>query len=63
MSLARLRQRQGRYAEAVEVLAPVYARFREGFATRDLKAARALLEQLDWEVPLTLRVIGQSTPS
>jgi predicted ATPase len=42
-SLARLRQQQGRAAEARGCLAPVYARFTEGFDTADLQAARALL--------------------
>jgi predicted ATPase len=45
-SLARLRRDQGRYAEARELLAPVYGWFTEGFATPDLKDAKALLDQL-----------------
>jgi predicted ATPase len=45
-SLARLRQRQGRRQEAREILAPVYDWFTEGFDTRDLKDAKALLEEL-----------------
>jgi predicted ATPase len=45
-SLARLRQRQGRTAEAMEVLQPVYARFTEGFRTADLMAASTLLGTL-----------------
>jgi predicted ATPase len=45
-SLARLRQRQGRTAEAVNVLQPVYARFTEGFQTTDLMTARKLLGTL-----------------
>jgi predicted ATPase len=32
--------------EARELLAPVYGWFTEGFETRDLKEARALLEEL-----------------
>jgi predicted ATPase len=43
MSLARLRQQQDRAAEAGGLLAPVYARFTEGFGTADLQAAKALL--------------------
>jgi predicted ATPase/DNA-binding winged helix-turn-helix (wHTH) protein len=43
MSLARLRMRQDRAADGVEVLAPVYDKFTEGFETADLRAARALL--------------------
>ena len=45
-SLARLRQRQRRVAEARELLEPVYSRFTEGFATADLQQAKTLLEQL-----------------
>jgi predicted ATPase len=46
MSLARLWQRQGKRAEAHELLAPVYDWFTEGFDTADLQEARALLEEL-----------------
>ncbi|MBV8088466.1 MAG: winged helix-turn-helix domain-containing protein [Alphaproteobacteria bacterium] len=46
LSLARLRVAQGRHAEAREALAPVYDRFTEGFATTDLRAAKALLDAL-----------------
>jgi hypothetical protein len=35
---------QGRAARARDLLAPIYARFTEGFATADLEAAKALLE-------------------
>ena len=45
-SLARLRQQQGRKDEARELLAPVYDWFTEGFDTRDLKEAKALLDEL-----------------
>jgi len=45
-SLARLWQEQGREQEARELLAPVYDWFTEGFDTRDLKEAKALLEEL-----------------
>jgi predicted ATPase len=45
-SLARLWQRQGKLAEARALLAPVYAWFTEGFDTRDLVEAKALLEEL-----------------
>jgi predicted ATPase len=45
-SLARLWRDQGRRAEAHDLLAPVYGWFTEGFDTRDLKEARALLEEL-----------------
>jgi class 3 adenylate cyclase/tetratricopeptide (TPR) repeat protein len=45
-SLARLLARQGRRAEARSVLDGVYASFTEGFGTADLRAARALLDEL-----------------
>jgi class 3 adenylate cyclase/predicted ATPase len=46
-SLARLWREQGRRAAARDVLAPVYRWFTEGFGTPDLKAAKALLDELD----------------
>ena len=46
-SLARLWQNQGRGPQARDLLAPIYARFTEGFATADLTRARTLLKQLD----------------
>src|SRR5262245_55402453 len=46
MSLSRLWQRQGKRAEAYELLAPVYGWFTEGFDTADLQEAKALLETL-----------------
>jgi predicted ATPase len=46
MSLSRLRMRQGRQAEARSELAEIYGWFTEGFDTRDLQEARALLETL-----------------
>jgi predicted ATPase len=45
-SLARLWRDQGKVSEARELLAPVYGWFTEGFDTRDLKEAKALLEEL-----------------
>ena len=45
-SLARLWGEQSRRAEALELLAPVYGWFTEGFETADLKDAKALLDQL-----------------
>jgi predicted ATPase/DNA-binding winged helix-turn-helix (wHTH) protein len=45
-SLARLWRKLGRVREAHELLAPVHARFSEGFETADLVAAKTLLEQL-----------------
>jgi predicted ATPase len=46
MSLAQLWRDQGKVQQACELLAPVYGWFTEGFDTRDLKEAKALLEQL-----------------
>ena len=46
MSLARLWRDQGKVQQAGELLAPVYGWFTEGFDTRDLKEAKALLDQL-----------------
>ena len=46
MSLARLWRDQGNVQQARELLAPVYGWFTEGFDTRDLKEAKALLEEL-----------------
>ena len=44
--LARLCQKQDKRAEARELLAGVYGWFTEGFDTRDLQDARALLGEL-----------------
>ena len=46
MSMARLWRDQGKPQQARELLAPVYGWFTEGFDTRDLKEAKALLEEL-----------------
>jgi predicted ATPase len=45
-SLARLWRDQGRRTEARDLLAPVCGWFTEGFATSDLKEAKALLDEL-----------------
>ena len=45
-SLARLWSNQALSDEARELLTPVYEGFTEGFATADLKAAKALLDDL-----------------
>jgi class 3 adenylate cyclase/tetratricopeptide (TPR) repeat protein len=45
MSLARLWRDQGKVQQARELLAPVYGWFTEGFDTRDLKEAKALLRE------------------
>ena len=46
MSLSRLWQRQGKCAEARQLLADIYGWFTEGFDTADLQEAKALLEAL-----------------
>jgi predicted ATPase len=46
MGMARLWGVQGKRDEARRVLAPVYARFTEGFDTLDLKDAKASLDEL-----------------
>jgi predicted ATPase len=46
MSLARLLRDQGRSADALAAVQPVYDRFTEGFDTADLKAATTLLGAL-----------------
>jgi predicted ATPase len=45
-SFARLRRKQGRCAEARDILAPIYGWFTEGFNTADLNEAKALLDEL-----------------
>jgi hypothetical protein len=46
MSLSGLWRDQGKIQQARELLAPVYRWFTEGFDTRDLKEAKALLGEL-----------------
>ena len=45
-SLARLWRSQGKCQDAYELLAPVYDWFTEGFGTKDLLDAKALLTEL-----------------
>jgi predicted ATPase len=45
MNLARLWRDQAKVRQACELLAPVYGWFTEGFDTRDLKEAKALLDE------------------
>jgi predicted ATPase len=45
-NLARLLYDQGRSEEARDTLQPVYRRFTEGFATADLRLAKALLDAI-----------------
>jgi predicted ATPase len=44
--LSRLWQQQGKQQEAQTLLAEIYGWFTEGFDTRDLQEAKALLEEL-----------------
>jgi predicted ATPase len=50
MSLARLWQQQGKKEEAQQMLAEIYNWFTEGFDTKDLQEAKALLTELAGEV-------------
>jgi predicted ATPase len=45
-SLARLWQQQGKQKEAHQMLSEIYSWFTEGFDTKDLQEAKALLEEL-----------------
>ena len=47
MSLALLLRDQGRPADALTLLQPIYDQFTEGFDTADLKAAKALVDALE----------------
>ena len=47
MSLSRLWQQQGKRDEARQMLAEIYGWFTEGFDTKDLQEAKALLEELE----------------
>ncbi len=44
--LARLWHSQDKTTEALDLLAPIYGWFTEGFDTADLKEAKALLDEL-----------------
>ena len=44
--MARLWQQQGKQKEAHELLTEIYYWFTEGFDTKDLQEAKALLEEL-----------------
>ncbi len=46
MSMAQLWRDQGKPQQVRELLAPVYGWFTEGFDTRDMKEAKALLAEL-----------------
>jgi predicted ATPase len=45
-SLAKLWQSQGNRKDALDLLKPIYGWFTEGFDTKDLKEAKALLSEL-----------------
>lgn len=45
-SLARLWRERRRIAQARDLLAPVYGRFSEGFATADLRTAKSVIDEL-----------------
>jgi hypothetical protein len=47
MSMGRLRRNPGKPQQARELFAAVYGWFAEGFDTRDLKEAKALLNELE----------------
>jgi predicted ATPase len=51
MSLARLWQQQDRRDEAHRMLSEVYNWFTEGFDTKDLQEAKALLDGLEGKTP------------
>ena len=46
MSLSRLWQQQGKQDEAHQMLVEIYGWFTEGFDTKDLQEAKALLDEL-----------------
>jgi predicted ATPase len=50
-SLARLLHHQGRSADAVACLQPVYDRFTEGFGTADLITAKLLVDEMGNRTP------------
>lgn len=50
-SLAQLWKRQGHSQRAYDLLAPIYQRYTEGFATPDLMTVRRLLDELQCHLP------------
>jgi predicted ATPase len=44
--LARLWREEGKRTDARDLVSPIFAWFTEGFDTRDLKMAQALLDEL-----------------
>jgi hypothetical protein len=61
MSLSRLWRQQGKCKEARQLLKEIYSWFREGFDTADLKAAKALLDELRVSVPSASRTPTKPT--
>jgi hypothetical protein len=47
MSLARILRKRGNFAEARELITPLFASFTEGFDTTGLKDAKALVDELN----------------
>src|SRR5262249_51866435 len=62
-SYARLMRDQGRVREAHHLLAPVHRWFPEGFNTKDLKEARALLDELGEPPPSPTAADVAAAPS
>ena len=58
-SMARLWRDLGRTQQALELLAPLYGWFTEGFDTRDLKDAKALLEELQRGLKISTEHLGR----
>ena len=50
VSLARLWQQQGKQKEAHQMLSEIYSWFTEGFETKDLQEAKAVLDELTYEI-------------
>ena len=61
MSVARLWRDEGKRDEARELLAPVYEWFTEGFDMRDLKEAKALLDELQHAPATRLGIASSQT--
>jgi len=52
MSLSQLWQSQGKQKETHQMLSEVYNWFTEGFDTKDLQEAKALLKELEEKSPI-----------
>jgi predicted ATPase/TolB-like protein/Tfp pilus assembly protein PilF len=62
-SLSGLWRDRGRTREALELLAPIYDRFTEGFESADLRAAKTLIDQLRTNIPSGPRVARGANPA